>query len=132
MSLASRGLSSEQEPSMGIDLKILASNFRERDGHLLATASIRADRDPRLLSIFSTQATACIVKPLPDGLTVGHDEDAGLRFDDKDRYGRPLTFTTPQQLQAFRDIEEINQWNRAIISFLVALPPDTKIVLYWC
>ena len=117
---------------MGIDLKILASNFRERRGELLSTASLRADRDPRLLSVFSTEAVPCIVQPLPDGLKVGHYEDAGIRFDDKDRYGRPLTFTTPEKLEALRDIEEINDWNRAIVAFLLALPPDTKIILYWC
>jgi hypothetical protein len=41
---------------MGIDLKMLASNFRERDGEILSTASIRLDRDPRLLSFFSKDA----------------------------------------------------------------------------
>ena len=117
---------------MGIDLKILASNFRERRGELLSTASLRADRDPRLLSVFSTEAVPCIVQPLPEGLKVGHYEDGGIRFDDKDRHGRPLTFTTPQQLKTLRDIEEINEWNRAIVAFLLALPADTKIILYWC
>ena len=117
---------------MGIDLKILASNFRERRGEILSTASVRIDRDPRLLSLLSNDAVPCLVQPLPVGLKVGHYEDDGLKFDEKDRYGQALTFTTPMQLQALREVKEISEWNRAVLAFLLVLPPDTKIVLYWC
>lgn len=117
---------------MGIDLKILASNFREKRGQLLSTASLRADRDPRLLSLFSSNAVPCIVTPIPDGLQIGHFEDEGLRFDDKDRYGNRLTFTTPEQVRALRNIEDMNEWNRSILAFLLGLPDGTRIVLYWC
>lgn len=117
---------------MGIDLKILASNLRERRGELLSTASLRLDRDPRLLSLLSKEAVPCLVQPLPAGLKVGHYEDDGLKFAEKDRYDQELTFTTPEQLQGVREIEEISEWNRAVLAFLFALPPDTKIVLFWC
>lgn len=117
---------------MGIDLKILASNFRERRGELLSTASLRLDRDPRLLSLFSKEATPCLVQSLPEGLKVGHYEDEGLKFDQNDRYGKPLTFTTPEQLQVLPLLEEMSDWNRAALAFLLALPPGTRIVLYWC
>lgn len=117
---------------MGIDLKILASNFRERRGELLATASVRLDRDPRLLALFSKDAVPCLVQPLPQGLKAGHYEDEGLKFDENDRYGKPLTFTTPGQLKNLPPIDEISDWNRAALAFLLALPPETRIVLYWC
>src|SRR5205807_2669341 len=118
--------------TMGIDLKVLASHFREHRGDLLSTASLRFDRDMRFLSLFSQQADPCIVQPLPHGTKIGHYEDQGLRFDEKDRYGNPLTFTTPEQLEAIRDINEISDWNRAVMAFLFALPSGTRIVLYWC
>lgn len=117
---------------MGIDLKILASNFREKRGQLLSTASVRLDRDHRLLSLLSKEAVPCLVEPLPVGLKVGHFEDNGLQFDENDRYGNPLTFTTPEQIEALRRVEETSDWNRAAIAFVLALPPGTRIILYWC
>ncbi len=115
---------------MGIDLKFLVSSFRERD-EMLATASIRADRQPAFLAQFSRQAVPCRVEQLPAGMKVGHYEDAGIRYDDADRYGQPLTYTTSDRLKDFPEIEEISAYNRAALAFLLALPPDKKIVLYW-
>lgn len=125
---------------MGIDLKLLASNFRERRGELLSTASVRLDRDPRLFALFSKDATPPVVEPLPKGLKIGHYEDEGLRFDDKDRYRNDLTFTTPILLRglteklkkAGMEIAEISEWNRAALAYVFALPNETKVVLYWC
>jgi hypothetical protein len=117
---------------MGLDLKILASHFRERRGEFLATASLRLDRDYRLLGQLGAEAQPCLVHPLPAGLKVGHYEDEGLRFDEADRYGKPLTFTTPAELRGLRLPEEISPWNRAVLSFLLALPSDARVVLYWC
>jgi hypothetical protein len=122
---------------MGIDLKILASNFRERPDRILTTAAIRLDRDPRLLSLFSKSADPCIVQPIPEGMKIGHFEDGGLQYDDKDRHGNPLTFTTSEQVARLAEkvrsnIDEISQWNRAALAFIASLPPETKVILYWC
>jgi hypothetical protein len=117
---------------MGIDLKLLASNFREHRGEMLATASLRLDREPGFLSLFSTEARPCVVQMLPNGMKVGHYEDDGLKFHEKDRYGQPLTYTTPERLQSLRNLEDIGDWNRAVLAFVLALPPGTRIVLYWC
>ena len=117
---------------MGIDLKVLASHFRERRSEYLATASLRFDRDSLLLAKLSPDADPCLVQPLPDGLKVGHYEEEGLRYDETDRYGNPLTYTTPEQLRALRLLGEVSNWNRAVLAFLLALPPATRVVLYWC
>jgi hypothetical protein len=117
---------------MGIDLKLLASNFRERRGEFLATATLRLDRDPALLGQFSLDAEPRLVHPLPEGLKVGHYEDEGLRWDKVDRYGAPLTFTTPAEVRRLRLPDEMSLWNRAVFAFLEALPADARIVLYWC
>jgi hypothetical protein len=80
---------------MGIDLKVLASHFREHHGEFLATAALRFDRDARFFAQFAPDAEPCVVQPLPPGLKVGHHEDEGLRWDEADCNGAPLTFTTP-------------------------------------
>jgi hypothetical protein len=117
---------------MGIDLKILASQFRERRGEFLATASLRFDRDQRLLAQLGASSEPCLVRPLQAGLKVGHYEDEGLRYDEVDRYGKPLTFTTPADLRALRLPDDLSPWNRAVLSFVFALPPDARVILYWC
>ena len=117
---------------MGIDLKILASNFRERRGEFLATATIRLERDSTLLASWSQNTAPCLVKPLPTGLKIGHYEDEGLRYDETDRSGNPLTFTSPANLRNLRLPADLSPWNRAAVSFLLALPPDTRVILYWC
>jgi hypothetical protein len=118
--------------TMGIDLQVMASHFREHRGEMLATATLRFDRDARLLGQLDRGTSPCLVEPLPQGLKVGIYEERGLTYTDVDRYGHPLTFTTPMNLRRFRIPEEIEPWNRAILAFLLALPADARIVLYWC
>jgi hypothetical protein len=118
---------------MGVDLEVMASHFREKRGQMLSTAKLRFDRDYGLFSQLSREASPCLVHPLPDGLTVGVYQDEGLTFTAADRSGRPLTFTTPAEIARLRVPEEdFAPWNYAILAFLTALPPDTRIVLYWC
>jgi hypothetical protein len=117
---------------MGIDLEVFASNFRERDGQILATASLRWDRDARLLGQLDPGASPCLVHPLPKGLKIGHYEDKGLRYDDVDRYGKPLTFTTSADLRRLRLPDDLAPWNRAVLAFLSTMPPDVRLFLYWC
>jgi len=117
---------------MGIDLKVMASSFRERRGELLPTATLRFERDPGLFSKLSNEAVPCLVRPLPSDLKVGSYEDAGLVFVDVDRYGHALTFLTSADLAALDLPGEVSPWNRAVLAFLVALPDDARIVLFWC
>jgi hypothetical protein len=117
---------------MGIDLKVFASHFRERRGEFLATATLRLDRDAALLSQLSPDAKPCLVHPLPEGLKVGHYEDEGLKYEATDGHGDALTFTTPSELRNLRVPDDISPWNRAVLAFLWALPPDARVILYWC
>src|SRR5262245_17412321 len=117
---------------MGVDLKIHASHYRERRGEFLATASLRFDRDEALFAQLAADANPCLVTPMPAGLKLGHYEDEGLRWSESDRYGNPLTFTTPAELKRLRLPEDVVPWNRAVLTFLLALPPDSRFVLYWC
>ncbi len=117
---------------MGIDLKVLASHFRERRGEFLATAELRLERDPHLFSQLGLDSDPCLVRQIPEGLRIGHYEDDGLHFDTADRRGDLLTYTTPAHLQCLQFAPDHGDWNRAVLAFLRALPPDTRLVLYWC
>jgi hypothetical protein len=117
---------------MGIDMKVMASHFRERGNELLPTATLRFDRDSGLFAQLTPEANPCLVHQLPQGLKVGCYEDNGLTFTDVDRYKQPLTFTTPAELRRLKAPEDIHPWNHAVLAFLLALPPDARIVLYWC
>ncbi len=121
-----------ERTEMGIDLEVMASHFRERRGEMLPTAKLRFDRDSGLFAQLERQASPCLVRPLPEGLKVGVYQDTGLAFTDADRSGRPLTFTTPADLARLRVPDDVAPWNRAVLAFLMALPPDTRIVLFWC
>lgn len=117
---------------MGLDLKVIASHFRERRGELLSTAMLRFDRDAVLFSQLTPDATPCLVHPLPAGLSVGCYEDAGLTYERVDRTGEPLTYTTPAEVLRLRVPDDLAAWNKAILAFLTTLPPESLIVLYWC
>lgn len=117
---------------MGVDLKACVSHFRERRGELLPTATLLFDRDSALFARFAPDAEPRLVRPLPAGLSVGSYEDAGLRYTTADRYGNPLTYTTSADLAGLAVPDDLAPWNRAILAFLFALPPDARIVLFWC
>ncbi len=117
---------------MGVDLKALATHFRERCGEFLPTAILRFDRDAGLFAQLARDAVPCLVHPLPADLKVGCYEDTGLTYETADRNGDPLTFATPADLRRLRVPDDIAEWNRAILAFLTILPTDARIVLYWC
>jgi hypothetical protein len=102
--------------AMGVNLKVLASHFRERRGEFLATASLRLDRDAALLSQLAESAEPCLVRPLPAGLKVGHYEDEGLKWEEVDRHSERLTFTTQTALRRLRLPEDLSPWNRAVLA----------------
>jgi len=117
---------------VGVDLKEFASHFRERQGEFLTTAALRFDRDSALFAQLSSDAEPCLTTLLPAGLKVGHYEEEGLRWDEVDRQGQPLTFTTPNELRRLQLLDELAPWNRAVLAFLLSLPPEARVILYWC
>lgn len=117
---------------MGIDLKVMASYFRELRGEMLPTATLRLEREPRLFGQLALDSTPCLVHPLPDGLKVGSFDDSGLTFMDTDGRGNRLTFTTPGELIGIRVPPDLTAWNCAVLDFLRGLPPNSRVVLFWC
>ena len=101
---------------MGIDLKVMASYFRERRGELLPTATLRFERDSGLFSRLSKDAVPCLVHSLPPDLKVGSYEDEGLVFTQVDRSGQPLTWLSQSDLAAMELPSGVSDWNRAVLA----------------
>lgn len=116
-----------EERNVGIDLKVMASYFRERRDELLPTATLRFERDPSLFAKLAERA-----RPMPPDLKVGSYEDEGLVFTQVDRAGNRLTFVTPADFAALESSGETSPWNVAALSFLRRLPEGTRLVLFWC
>ncbi|MFO0875958.1 MAG: hypothetical protein U0840_01180 [Gemmataceae bacterium] len=117
---------------MGIDLKGLATSYREIRNEFLATATLRFERDLALFSRLAPDALPCLGRLLAPGLRVGVYDAVGLVWAEADRYGQLLTFTTPTNLRRMEVPADIREGNRAVLAFLLALPEDARIVLVWC
>lgn len=117
---------------MGIDLKVMASSFRELQDEMLPTATLRFERDSAIFSKLAADAVPCLVRRLPSDLKVGCYDDEGLVFRQNDRYGRPLTSLTSAELATLEVPDGTCPWNIAVLAFLRGLPEDVRIVLYWC
>lgn len=72
------------------------------------------------------------MRPLPPERKIGTCEDAGLTWTETDRYGQPLTYTTPADLRRLKVPADLTPWNAAILAFIRALPEDTRVILFWC
>lgn len=69
--------------------------------------------------------------PLPTGLKINYFGEAGLLSKNVDGYDAPLTFVYAKDLASLAIDEYTPPYNKAIVAFLKALPPETPIVLMW-
>lgn len=69
----------------------------------------------------------------PLGIPLWAYGDEGLRLVTEDPYGTPLTFVTAHQLAKAHFTEYIGEpgWKPALKAFVGALPPTTRIILWW-
>jgi hypothetical protein len=75
-------------------------------------------------------------QPLPEGEGGRREamiyEDDGILTVATDKYGEALRWVRAAEFHDDRlDGVETGEWNRALIGFLRALPPETMVVLYW-
>lgn len=68
----------------------------------------------------------------PPRRAFGVYQDDGLTWIKADRYGQRLTFTTPMDLRRLEVPPGLDPWNKAVLAFLLALPEDARVVLFWC
>lgn len=73
--------------------------------------------------------------PKPIGCYVATSKDGETAYGDRDEtpYGDKMKWTTAADLLTLKDHEAVqdNWMNRAVWSYLAAMPPTWPIVLYW-
>jgi len=65
-----------------------------------------------------------------DGMLMSY-EDEGIKDRSDDPYGTPLTFLTAHRLAKHFDGIGMEAWDMAVLAFVKALPPSTRVVLWW-
>lgn len=71
-------------------------------------------------------------KPLPANHRLAVYEDEGLQKTFNDSYDDRLTYLQAGEFAKITLFDDTSIINKAIISFLITLPKDTMIILYWC
>ena len=67
--------------------------------------------------------------PLPEGVQWYGDEGIENRPDDQ--YGEPLTYVAAHTLARHLASATLRGWDLAVLAFVKALRPDTRVVLWW-
>ena len=71
-----------------------------------------------------------IAHPFTDG--VDWYSDGGLEPRDDDPYGTPLTFALASDLARCLEAADLCRTDPAVRAFINAMPPDWRVVLWWC
>ena len=120
---------------MGVDLDLLPiEGIQEDRTWELSVSVLRFERRAELWD--DVKKLPC--KPLKVDLRchvarLGNGEQ-GWGSVEKDAYGEPVQYVRAKEFAALKNHPAIkdNDTNRAIIAYLLALHPATKIALYWC
>lgn len=110
---------------MGLDLTVCPTPYVNEGGGYLLSTRIDLHRDYELFNQ---------IKALPSlkgWLPVRWYEDDGLKERTTDPYGNDLKYTTASEFAAVDVPDDATDWNRAAIAFLAALPPETRVYLWW-
>lgn len=67
--------------------------------------------------------------PLSNGID-WYDDD-GLEERRDDQYGEPLTFLPAHAVARHLSAAPLRCWDAAVLAFVKALPPDSRVVLWW-
>lgn len=113
---------------MGLDLTLCPSQYPMAPGAdwFLAYSRLKLDRQYALFD----QIRALEAQPLPPAWTFDWYGDAGIQHRTEDPYGCPLTALQAGQFHRMAPAG-LSPWNRAVLTFLCAVPPDTPVVLWW-
>lgn len=110
---------------MGIDLTLSPAQYGSGTSSDLADTRVSLDRDYALFDQ---------IKALPSWLTrfpLYWYGDDGVNLRSTDPYGDPLRYVCAVEFAAIKPADDATAWNRAAIAFLAALPPDTRVYLWW-
>ena len=110
---------------MGLDLTVCPMPYTiDRFNDLLSTR-VDLHRDYAMFEQIGS------LPSLKAALPVRWYEDDGLKLRDTNPYGGALRYTTASEFAAVKVPDDATVWNRAVIAFLTALPPETRVYLWW-
>ncbi|KXK08790.1 MAG: hypothetical protein UZ21_OP11001000345 [Microgenomates bacterium OLB22] len=120
---------------MGLDLTLILVNEPggiNKVSHY-AKNTLRLEREGFYGQFLSSQGDPAKVqaRPIPKRLWVGVYTDEGLQMTREDAYGEELMWLYAHELLATLSLCVRNRWNKAIMAFIKAIPPETPIILYW-
>jgi hypothetical protein len=110
---------------MGVDLKVCPIQYDGIDWWLLNNG-LETDRDYD----FQEAVNALSVAEVPARYRVTKYDDDGLKDVTETPYGDPIMFVRASEFRRLQ-YEPVSEWNRAVLAFLRAAPPETPIVLWW-
>jgi len=68
--------------------------------------------------------------PLTSGVHWYGDE--GIEHRHTDQYGEPLTYMAAHTIARHLGDAKLSKWDAATLAYLQAIPPETRVVLWWC
>jgi len=110
---------------MSLSLRFIFVKWEHSPGRILGYERLSlSHQDYELFDRIRAEAT-----PI-DGVLLSY-EDEGIKDRSDDPYGTQLTFLTAHRLAKHFEGVEMEAWDAAVLAFVKALPPSTRIVLWW-
>lgn len=110
---------------MSLDLTLIIDRWDFNRETLYGFVRIPLDhQDRNLYEHIAEQA-------IPLSQTLANYGDEGIEYVTTDPYGDKLTYMPAYTLAKHLTTADLKGWDKATLTFLQALPPETKIVLWW-
>jgi len=115
---------------MGVDLTLMPLIGED---YWAAHSMLLLERRRELWPEFEKLDCIRIPKPLMCYVARNADGDTGYGALENSPYGERLTYITAGQIKKFENLDPVqdNWLNRAIWEYIMKMPDDWKVVLYW-
>jgi len=111
---------------MSLSLTLVFERHPHLDGPVLASNKL----DFGYVDHALLEALKPVSVPLDEGVE-WYEDDSGLMLRKTDPYGDSLTFISVALLVPRLEVVAKAPWPMAVVAFLRALPPSTRVVLWW-
>ncbi|WP_432263339.1 hypothetical protein [Cupriavidus sp. TMH.W2] len=111
---------------MSLSLTLVFDKYRRDHDPIIASNRIKFEGD----AVSLREALKPVTLPLPTGVE-WLTEDVGLKLFKTDPYDDELTFVSAGLLAQRLNEAAQGAWGKAVAEFVQALPPDSRVVLWW-
>jgi hypothetical protein len=125
---------------MGQDLTFYIDRYKTLEappqaiGHIFLHTGLQLDRDYSLFSMFGGRGeNKQVVYPqkIKSNISIFQYFDDGCRKDNTDPYGQILTYCYAGDFRKIKKSLLWSDYNKLVVGFIVKLPKDQPIILYW-